>query len=121
MLNSYSSQTKLLNRFSHDEGLMDYATAKSKLMEIFFSTTAHQRLAKISLRTSIASQTCLLEHEFIRKTEEFNRKITQKDNPLTEIFWPYDFYLAAATSLPAPIVTIKAIMMTTSNASDLMK
>ena len=36
MLNSYSSQTNLLNRFSHDEGLMDYATAKSKLTEIFF-------------------------------------------------------------------------------------
>jgi len=34
MLNFYSSQMNLLSRFRHDEELKDYATAKSKLMEI---------------------------------------------------------------------------------------
>ena len=56
-----------------------------------------------------------------KKIEGFNRKITQKANSLLEIFWPSNFHIAAVISLPAPIVTRKAIMMTTSHAMDLMK
>ena len=70
-------------------------------------TTAHYRLAKISLRTSFASQTSLLEYKFLQKTEEFNRKITQKDNLLTEIIGHMIFYIASVISLPAPMVTKK--------------
>ena len=70
-------------------------------------TTAHYHLAKISLRTSFASQTSLLEYKFLQKTEEFNRKITQKDNLLAEIIGHMIFYIAAVISLPAPMVTKK--------------
>jgi len=68
----------------------------------------------------LASQACSLEYKFIIK-EEADEKTSQKENSLTETFWAYDFYITALSSLPAPMVIRKTIMVTTSHALDLMK
>ena len=120
MVNSYSSRINLLNRFNHDEGLNGLCNSQVKLDEGSLSATAQDRLEKISLQTSFGSLTCSLDHKFIKKIKEFHRKTAQEGNSPMEIF-PYDFYITAVISLPAPIVTRKAIMMTISRALGLMK
>ena len=120
MVNSYSSQINILNRFNHDEGLNGLCKSQVKLDEGSLSTTAQDRLEKISLQTSFGSLTCSLDHNFIKKTKEFYRKYAQKGNSPTDIF-SYDFYITSVISLPVPIVTRKATIMTTSRALGPMK
>ena len=82
--------------------------------------TAQDRLEKISLQTSFGSLTCSVDHKFIKKIKEFYRKYAQKGNSPTDIF-SHDFYITSVISLPAPIVTKKAIIMTTSRVLGPMK
>jgi len=51
----FSSQINLSNRFSYDEGLNGLCKSQVKIDGNLHSTTAHYRLAKISLRISFAS------------------------------------------------------------------
>ncbi len=51
----------------------------------------------------LASQTYSFGHKFIKDKEEADKKFLKKKS-LTETFWPYDFYITALSSLPAPIV-----------------
>ena len=120
MVNSYSSQINLLNRFNHDEGLNGLCKSQVKLDEGSLSTTAQDRLEKISLQTSFGSLTCSLDHKFIKKIKSSTEKPPKRALAYGD-FFPYDFYITAVISLPAPIVTRKAIMMTTSRALGLMK
>ena len=84
------------------------------------SATAQDRLEKISLQTSFGSLTCSLDHKFIKHIKEFYRKYAQKGNSSTDIF-SYDFYITTVISLPVPIVTRKATIMTTPGALGPMK
>ena len=120
MVNSYSSQINLLSHFNHDEGLNGLCNSQVKLDEGSLSATAQDRLEKISLQTSFGSLTCSLDHKFIKKIKEFYRKYAQKGNSPTDIF-SFDFYITSVISLPAPIVTRKATIMTTSRALGPMK
>ena len=86
MVNSYSSQINLLNRFNHDEGLNGLCNSQVKLDEGSLSATAQDRLEKISLQTSFGSLTCSLDHKFIKKIEEYHRKTAQEGNSPMEIF-----------------------------------
>ena len=114
MVNSYSSQINLLNRFRYDEGLNVLCDGKIKVDENSPSATAHLRMLQITLRI-LRVQT----HEIERQI--YCESTLQKRNSLTKIFWPQDFYVTGVSSLLAPIVIRKAIMMTTSHALDLMK
>tara|TARA_B100000524_G_scaffold72537_1_gene33324 strand:+ start:361 stop:663 length:303 start_codon:yes stop_codon:yes gene_type:complete len=87
MVNSYSSQINLLNRFNHDEGLNGFCNSQVKLDEGSLSATAQDRLGKISLQTRFGSLTCSLDHKFIKKIKEFHRKTAQEGNSPTEIFF----------------------------------
>ena len=92
-----------------------------KIDENLPNPTTHNRLPQISLRTSFASKAGSLKHKLTKKIDELDRKTPQNDKSLTKTFWSYNFYIAALSSLPAPIVIRKAIMTTTSHALDLMK
>ena len=115
MLNFYSCQINLCNHFRYNEELNGYATVN------FLNPTTHNRLPQISLRTSFASKAGSLKHKLTKKIDKLDRKTQQNDKSLTKTFWSYNFYIAALSSLPAPIVIRKAIMTTTSHALDLMK
>ena len=87
MVNSYSSQINLLNRFNHDEGLNGLCNSQVKLDEGSLSATAQDRLGKISLQTRFGSLTYSLDHKFIKKIKEFHIKTAPEGNSPTEIFF----------------------------------
>ena len=72
------------------------------------------------MQTSFGSLTCSVDHKFIKKIKELYREYAQKGNSPTDIV-SYDFYITSVISLPAPIVTRKATIMTTSRALGPMK
>ena len=86
MVNSYSSQINLLNRFNHDEGLNGLCKSQVKLDEGSLSTTAQDRLEKISLQTSFGSLTCSLDHKFIKKIKEFAENTDKRETHLRIFF-----------------------------------
>ena len=122
MVNFYSSQINLLNCFRHDEGLNRLCGSHIKVDENSPSTTAHHRQLQITARTYFCKPNLVIwvqTHKIERQI--YCESTSQKSNSLTEVFWPQDFYITGASSLLAPIVIRKAIMMTTSHALDLMK
>ena len=86
MVNSYSSQINLLNRFNHDEGLNGLCKSQVKLDEGSLSTTAQDRLEKISLQTSFGSLTCSLDHKFIKKIKSSTEKPPKRVTRLRRFF-----------------------------------
>ena len=86
MVNSYSSQINLPNRFNHDEGLNGLCKSQVKLDEGSLSTTAQDRLEKISLQTSFGSLTCSLDHKLMKKIKSSTEKPPKRSTRLRRLF-----------------------------------
>ena len=102
----------LCNHFRYNEELNGHAKVKSKLTKIYSTPRLTIVYRKYPCEPAL--------HKLTKKIDELDRKTPQNDKLLTKTFWSYSFYIAALSSLPAPIVIRKAIMTTTSHALDLV-